>query len=98
MCHTPHLIFQALSQQMNCSLNKNNEQMFIHLRLQLFDRQYRLDVDRHLWESYLDLGCKEKFWPVSCFWYIEDKNSSTYHLMDFSLIHFLAPIIYNGED
>jgi hypothetical protein len=44
--------------------------MFIHLRLQLLDRQYRLDVDRHLWQSYLDLGCQEKFWPVRFYRYV----------------------------
>jgi hypothetical protein len=41
--------------------------MFIHLRLQLLDRQYRLDADRHLWQSYLNLGSEEKFWPVRFF-------------------------------
>jgi hypothetical protein len=44
--------------------------MFIHLRLQLLDRQYRLEVDRHLWQSHLDLGCQEKFWPVRFYRYV----------------------------
>ena len=62
---SPHLIFQALSQQSSCQLNKKDEQMFIHLRLQLFNRQYRLDVDQHLWQSCLNVDCQENFWPVS---------------------------------
>ena len=68
---SPHLVFQALSQQLNYQLNKKDEQLFIHLRLQLFDRQYRLDVDQHLWQSCLDLGCQENLWPVSYFLFAE---------------------------
>jgi hypothetical protein len=49
--------------------------MFIHLRLQLLDRQYRLDADRHLWQSYLNLGSEEKFWPVRFFFFVDDNDS-----------------------
>ncbi|CAF5050322.1 unnamed protein product, partial [Rotaria sp. Silwood1] len=63
LTHLPHLIFQALRQELNCSLNKKDEQIFIHLRLQLFDRQFRLELDQHLWQSYLDLFHQENLWP-----------------------------------
>ncbi|CAF1507025.1 unnamed protein product [Rotaria sp. Silwood1] len=65
LTHSPHLIFQALRQEFNCSLNKKDEQIFIHLRLQLFDRQFRLELDQHLWQSYLDLFHQDNLWPVS---------------------------------
>ena len=65
LMQSSHLVFQALSQQFNCQLNKKDERMFLHLRLQLLDRQYRLDIDQHLWQSCLDLARHEKLWPVS---------------------------------
>ncbi|CAF3847890.1 unnamed protein product [Rotaria sp. Silwood1] len=63
LTHSPHLIFQALRQEFNCSLNKKDEQIFIHLRLQLFDRQFRLELDQHLWQSYLNLFHQDNLWP-----------------------------------
>ena len=65
LTQSPHFIFKNLSQQLNCPLNKKEVQIFVHLRLQLFDRQFRLDLDRHLWQSYLELGSQEQYWPVS---------------------------------
>ncbi|CAF4745423.1 unnamed protein product, partial [Rotaria sp. Silwood2] len=67
LVHSPHLIFRTLRQQLNCPLNKKDEQIFIHVRLQLFDRQYRLELDQRLWQSYLDLGLQEKSWPRSLY-------------------------------
>ena len=65
LTRSPHFIFQGLAQQFNCSLNKQHDQIFIHRRLQLLDRQYRLDIDRTLWRSYLNLTSQDtKFLPV----------------------------------
>ncbi|CAF1506248.1 unnamed protein product, partial [Rotaria sordida] len=71
----PYLIFDALSQQLNCVLNKKDQQIFIHLRLHLFDRQFRLDVDRHLWQSYLDLASHEQIWPQYIYQIAETNQS-----------------------
>ncbi len=92
LMQSPHLVFETLSQQLNCQLNKKGEQMFIHLRLQLFDRQYRLDVDQHLWQSCLNLGCQEKLWPVGYVFLLNSYDPSS----NDSFIHFLASIISNG--
>ncbi|CAF1515433.1 unnamed protein product [Rotaria magnacalcarata] len=67
LTHSPHFIFQTLSQQFNRLLNKKDEQIFVHVRLQLLDRKYRLEADQRLWQSYLDLGLKEKLWPRSLY-------------------------------
>ncbi|CAF4469899.1 unnamed protein product, partial [Rotaria sp. Silwood2] len=67
LTHSPHLIFQALRHEFNRSLNKKDEQIFIHVRLQLLDRQYRLELDQRLWESYLEVGLQEKLWPCSLY-------------------------------
>ncbi|CAM4814943.1 unnamed protein product [Rotaria magnacalcarata] len=57
-----------LRREFNRSLNRKDEQIFIHLRLQLFDRQFRLELDQRLWQSYLDLGLQqESIWPRSLY-------------------------------
>lgn len=94
LTQSPHLIFQALSQPLNCELNKKDEQMFVHLRLQLFDRQYRLDVDQHLWQSCLDLGCQEKFWPVNNQFFLLHAYGS---FSNDSFVRFLASTLHNGQ-
>ncbi|CAF3776931.1 unnamed protein product, partial [Rotaria socialis] len=42
---------------------KNDEQQFINVRLQLLDQQYCLEMDRQLWQSYLDIGSQQHLWP-----------------------------------
>ncbi|CAF4297465.1 unnamed protein product, partial [Rotaria magnacalcarata] len=37
---------------------------FINVRLQLLDQQYCLEMDRQLWQSYLDIGLQQHLWPV----------------------------------
>ncbi|CAF2764165.1 unnamed protein product [Rotaria sp. Silwood2] len=61
----PNLLFQALRLHINHKLNKKYQQQFIHPRLRLFDRQYRLELHRHLWESYSTLGSMHRLWTVS---------------------------------
>ena len=58
-------LFQALRLHMKRSLRKKNEQDFIHSRLQLLDRHYRLDLNQNLWQSYLTIGSEQHLWPVS---------------------------------
>ncbi|CAF1393936.1 unnamed protein product [Rotaria sordida] len=67
LTHSPYLIFQALRQEFNSAINKKVERIFLHVRLQLFDRQYRLELDQRLWQSYLDIGLQEKLWPRSLY-------------------------------
>ncbi|CAF4465710.1 unnamed protein product, partial [Rotaria magnacalcarata] len=68
LTRSTHLIFQMLRREFNRSLNRKDEQIFIHLRLQLFDLQFRLELDQRLWQSYLDLGLQqESIWPRSLY-------------------------------
>ncbi|CAF1273836.1 unnamed protein product [Rotaria sp. Silwood1] len=67
LTHSPHLIFQALRQELNRAINKKDERIFLHVRLQLLDRQYRLELDQRLWQSYLNVGLQEKLWPRSLY-------------------------------
>ncbi|CAF4263437.1 unnamed protein product, partial [Rotaria magnacalcarata] len=39
------------------------EKQFINVRLQLLDQQYCLEMDRQLWQSYLDIGLQQHLWP-----------------------------------
>ena len=58
-------LFQALRLHVKRSLRKKNEREFIHSRLQLLDRHYRLDLHRNLWQSYFTIGSEQHLWPVS---------------------------------
>ncbi len=62
------ILFPILSKRLNYSLlKKEHEQQFIYIRLDLFDQQYYLEADQHLWQSYLDIGIQQHIWPVSFF-------------------------------
>ncbi|CAF4020406.1 unnamed protein product [Rotaria sordida] len=67
LTHSPHLIFQVLRQEFNRLLNKKDERIFLDIRLQLLDRQYRLELDQRLWQSYLNIGLPETLWPRSLY-------------------------------
>ena len=60
----PKMLMQSLRQHLNRPLKKKFVQEFIHLRLQLLDRYFCLDLNRHLWQSYLDIGSQQQLWPV----------------------------------
>jgi hypothetical protein len=60
----PNLLFQMLRIQLKHDLKKTKERKYIHRRLQLFDRQYRLECHRNLWQSYFTLGSAHRLWPV----------------------------------
>jgi len=61
----PNLLFQSLRLQLKHKLKKKNQQRFLHHRLQLIDQQYRLNLHRNLWQSYLTLGSEHQTWTVS---------------------------------
>lgn len=61
----PQLLFQMLRLHLNHPLKSKQQRQFIHRRLHLHDRQYRLDLHRHLWQSYREWGANHEMWPVS---------------------------------
>ncbi|CAF5177972.1 unnamed protein product, partial [Rotaria magnacalcarata] len=61
------ILCQILNKALNYSLKKEDEKEFIFQRLQLLDQQYCLEMDRQLWQSYLDIGIQQNFWPVNLF-------------------------------
>jgi hypothetical protein len=61
------ILYQILNKALNYSLKKKDEKQFINVRLQLLDQQYCLEMDRQLWQSYLDIGSQQHLWPVSLF-------------------------------
>lgn len=61
----PNLFFQTLRLYIHHSLKKKKEKQYVHKRLQLLDRQYRLELHRNLWQSYLTLGSQHQLWAVS---------------------------------
>ncbi|CAF3341725.1 unnamed protein product [Rotaria socialis] len=54
---------EILNKTLNYSLKKTDEKQFIHVRLQLLDQQYCLEIDQQLWQSYLDIGLQQHLWP-----------------------------------
>ena len=61
----PQLLFQMLRLHLNYPFKGKQQRQFIHRRLHLHDRQYRLDLHRHLWQSYREWGANHEMWPVS---------------------------------
>ncbi|CAF4887223.1 unnamed protein product, partial [Rotaria socialis] len=57
------ILYQILNKALNYSLKKKDEKQFINVRLQLLDQQYCLEMDRQLWQSYLDIGLQQHLWP-----------------------------------
>ncbi|CAF1389852.1 unnamed protein product [Adineta steineri] len=59
-------LMNALRKHLNHPLKKRNEQKFVCSRLHLFDEEFALDLDRYLWQSYLDIGLQQpqlQVWP-----------------------------------
>jgi hypothetical protein len=50
---------------LNYALKKEDEQKFIYQRLNLVDQQYFLEMNQHLWQSYVNIGLQKHIWPVS---------------------------------
>ena len=61
------ILHQILNKALNFSIKKKDEKQFMNARLQLLDQQYGLEMDRQLWQSYLDIGLQQHLWPVSLF-------------------------------
>ena len=77
------ILYQILNKALNYSLKKKDEKQFINVRLQLLDQQYCLEMDRQLWQSYLDIGLQQHLWPVSLF----------FNFILKSFLSFFSPII-----
>lgn len=58
------MLFQTLSNRLNHPLKRKEDQRFIYKRLDLLDHHYCSEVDRSLWESYLNIGLVQHRWPV----------------------------------
>ncbi|CAF3586434.1 unnamed protein product, partial [Adineta steineri] len=63
LIQSPPLLFKKLGTRLKYFLNKEHEQKFIYIRLDLFDQHYYLQVYQHLWQSYLDIGLQQHIWP-----------------------------------
>lgn len=59
------LIHRSLCRQLNYSLKKKKERLFIFNRLQLLDEQFCHGMNLYLYQSSLELGRSSKQWPVS---------------------------------
>lgn len=62
------ILCQILNKALNYSLKKEDEKRIIYARLVLLDQQYCLEMDRQLWQSYLDIGLQQNLWPVILFY------------------------------
>ena len=82
------VLYEILNKALNYSLKKTDEKQFIHVRLQLLDQQYCLEIDQQLWQSYLDIGLQEHLWPVSLFYFIF-KSFFTFSLSLILRINFI---------
>lgn len=65
MTKASDVLFQMLRTYLKHPLKRKEEQTFIYRRLYLFDRQYRLDHHRNLWQMYHQSGTQYDIWPVS---------------------------------
>ncbi|CAF4086380.1 unnamed protein product, partial [Adineta steineri] len=61
-------LMNTLRKHLNHPLKKRSEQKFVCSRLHLFDEEFALDLDRYLWQSYLEIGSQQQqqqpqVWP-----------------------------------
>ncbi|CAF1422335.1 unnamed protein product [Adineta steineri] len=59
-------LMNTLRKHLNHPLKKRNEQKFVYSRLHLFDEEFALDLNRYLWQSYLEIGSQQQqpqIWP-----------------------------------
>ncbi|CAF1366004.1 unnamed protein product [Adineta ricciae] len=57
------LLLHSLRLQLNHRIRKKKEKSFILSRLQLLDRQFCIDTDQYLYQSYFVDGSQHKIWP-----------------------------------
>lgn len=58
-------LLNSLRGQINHSLKRKKEQLFVVSRLKLLDQRFCLSLNHDLWKSYLDIGSQEEVWAVS---------------------------------
>ncbi|CAF1578045.1 unnamed protein product, partial [Adineta steineri] len=59
-------LMNTLRKHLNHPLKKRSEQKFVCSRLHLFDEEFALDLNRYLWQSYLEIGSQQQqpqIWP-----------------------------------
>lgn len=66
MCSSTTL-FTILNTRLKYTFKRKNEQQFIYVRLNLFDRQHFLEIEQQLWNEYLHVGLEQNIWPVRNF-------------------------------
>ncbi|CAF5223456.1 unnamed protein product [Rotaria magnacalcarata] len=76
LARSSSILCQILNKTLNYSLKKKDEKKIIFQRLQLLDQHYCLEMDRQLWQSYLDIGIQQNLWPVNLFYFILILNHS----------------------
>ncbi|CAF4038986.1 unnamed protein product [Adineta steineri] len=60
---SPIILNRMLSKSLNYFIKKKDDQTFFRKRLDLLDQLYCLEVDLHLWQSYLEIGIEQHQWP-----------------------------------
>jgi hypothetical protein len=66
------LLLRALCRQLDHSLKRVNEKVFILSRLQLLDRFVFVEIYQRLWQNCFEIGCMKHIWPVSLKHKLED--------------------------
>ncbi|CAF5184021.1 unnamed protein product, partial [Rotaria magnacalcarata] len=85
----PLTFFPILSKKLNYTLKKKNERRIFYARLDLLDQQYCLEVDQHLWQSYLDIGLRKQIWPDQLY---TMANANDFNLCQEYLINYINDI------
>ena len=76
------ILWQTLTKALNYPLKNKNEQRFLYEHLELLDRQYCLQVDQHLWQSYSDIASQKHVWPVSSFFQMTPLDQLLFYVQD----------------
>ncbi|CAF4588336.1 unnamed protein product, partial [Rotaria socialis] len=85
----PLTFFPILSKKLNYTLKKKNERRIFYARLDLLDQQYCLEVDQHLWQSYLDIGLRKQIWPDQLY---TMANTNNFNVCQEYLINYINDI------
>ncbi|CAF5229415.1 unnamed protein product, partial [Rotaria magnacalcarata] len=85
----PLTFFPVLSKKLNYTLKKNDERRIFYARLDLLDQQYCLEIDQHLWQSYLDIGSRKQIWPDQLY---TMANANDFNLCQEYLINYINDI------
>ncbi|CAF1272421.1 unnamed protein product [Didymodactylos carnosus] len=83
------ILYQILSTALNHKLKKKDEQTFMYEQLELLDKQYCLEMEQQLWQSYFDVGLKYHIWPDQLY---TMANTNDFQLCKEYLINYLQNI------